>query len=110
MPTYAPVPAFAERKGYPRALIVIALAHAAAISAVMLVKMDLPGKLLDPPTKVELIPLPKEPPPIPPEPRATPEPSPSVIDRPVAIVPVPLPELPAVDSRPVPFPNPGPDI
>ena len=108
MPTYAPVPAFAERKRYPRALVVIVAAHVAAISAVMLVKMDISGKLLDPPTKVELIPLPKDPPPVPPEPSQA-KPAQSVIDKPIAVVPIPQPRTPAVDSTPTPFPNATPD-
>ena len=110
MSTYAPVPGFAERKPYPRALIVIVAAHAAAITAVMLVKMDLPAQVLRPPTDVELIPLPKEPPPNPPEPRPAPEPGRSVVDRPVAVVPVPVPDAPAVDATSIPFPDLRPDI
>ena len=109
MPTYAPVPAFAQRTRYPRALVVIVALHAAAISAVMLVKMDLPGRVLDPPTQVELIPLPKEPPPNPPEPSKA-RPAQSTLDQPVAIVPVQIPMGSAVDSTPTPFPNPGPVI
>ena len=110
MPTYAPVPAFAERKPYTRALVIIVAAHAAAIAAVMLVKMDLPAQILREPTQVDLIPLPKEPPPVPPEPKPAPEPGRSVIDRPVAVVPVPIPSAPAVDSTPTPFPDLRPDI
>ena len=110
MPTYAPVPAFAQRKPYPRALVVIVAAHAAAIAALMLAKMDLPVPILREPTQVKLIPLPKEPPPNPPEPRPVPEPGRSVIDRPVAVVPIPMPSAPGVDATPVPFPEPGPII
>ncbi|HYI43753.1 MAG TPA: energy transducer TonB [Sphingomicrobium sp.] len=110
MPTYAPVPGFAERKPYPRALIVIVAAHAAAITAVMLAKMDLPVRVMPAPTEVDLIPLPKEPPPNPPEPRPQPEPGRSVIDRPVAVVPVPVPSVPAVDATPTPIPDLRPDI
>ena len=110
MPTYAPVPAFAERRRYPRALVIIVTGHAALIAAVMMAKMDLPQRVFDPPTVVELVPEPKPPPPIPPEPRATPEPGRSVIDKPVALVPIPLDSSPAVDVTTEPFPQPGPLI
>lgn len=99
MPTYARVPAFAERKPYPRALIVIIAGHAGLIAAVMLAKMDLPHAVLPTVTKIDLIEVPK-PPPNPPEPRRTPQPAQSVIDRPIAIVPVPADRAPTVDSMP----------
>jgi periplasmic protein TonB len=53
-------------------LIVIA-AHVAAIAVVMSAKMDLPGRIFDPPTQVINVPLPKDPPPLPPQstPQAT---------------------------------------
>ncbi|MBA3525985.1 MAG: energy transducer TonB [Sphingomonas sp.] len=108
MATYVPVPAFAERKPYPRALIVIVAGHAALIAAVMMAKMDLPQTMIPAVTKVELIPAPTDPPPNPPEPRPAREPAKSVIDRPVALVPVPLDPGPAVDVTPVPVPQPGP--
>ncbi|MBA2636024.1 MAG: hypothetical protein H0U83_04970, partial [Sphingomonas sp.] len=107
MATYAPVPAFAERKSYPRALVVIVAGHAALIAAVMLAKMDLPLVIVPTVTKVELIEVPMPPPPNPPEPRQTPQPAPSVIDRPIAIVPVPADSAPAVDSAPHAAPEPA---
>ncbi len=110
MATYAPVPAFAERKRNPRALVLIVAGHAALIAAVMMAKMDLPQRALTPPTIVDLIPQPEPPPPNPPEPRNIPEPGKPVIDRPVALVPRPLDSASPVDVTPVPFPQPGPVI
>ncbi len=107
MATYAPVPPFAERKSYPRALVVIVAGHAALIAAVMLAKMDLPSVIVPTVTKVDLIEAPKPPPPNPPEPRQTSGPAPSVIDRPIAIVPVPADSAPAVDSAPNAIPEPA---
>lgn len=110
MVTYAPVPAFAERKRYPRALILIVAGHAALIAAVMMAKMDLPQPFRPPVIKVELIPEPKAPPEFPPEPRPAPEPGRSIIDKPVALVPIPSDSGPLVDTSPIPLPDPGPVI
>lgn len=110
MATYAHVPAFAERKRHPRALVAIVAAHAALLTAVMMAKMDLPQAFSPPITKVDLIPEPKAPPPATPEPRAVPEPARSVVDQPIALVPMPVDPRPAVDSSPMPFPEPGPVI
>ena len=110
MVTYAPVPAFAERKRHPRALILIVAVHAAALAAVMAAKMDLPEQFDPTRTIVELIPVPKPPPPKPPEPLEPQQPSNSVIDRPVPLVPVPADPQPAIDVRPAPLPDPGPLI
>ena len=110
MVTYAPVPAFAERKRYPRALVVIVAGHAALIAAVMMAKMDLPPSILPGPTEVELIPLPKDPPPNPPEPPKVDDPATSVLDKPIAVVPMPSNSGPVVDTRPLPLPSRGPVI
>lgn len=110
MTSYAPVPAFAERRRHPRALILIVAGHAALLAAVMAVKMDLaPG--FDPvETNVTLVPLPPEPPP-PQPPRPAPEPPVSAIDRPAPLIPIPVPpDAPLVDPTPIPVPNPGPMI
>ncbi len=107
MPTYAPVPAFAERTRYPRALVIIVAGHAALIGAVMMAKMDLPRTLVPPVTTVELIPEPNDPPPNPPEPQVAREPVTPMIDKPVVLVPIPLERGPAVDVTPIPIPEPG---
>ena len=53
MTTYAPAPAFAERKNAPRALSLIVAGHAALMAAVM--SEDGPAGALDPPeTVIEL--------------------------------------------------------
>ena len=105
MTVYAPVPAFADRKRHPRALILIVGAPAALLAAVMTVKMDLPGRFDPTKTEVKLIPLPPEPAPNPPaaDPRQK-----QVVTRTPQIVPLPQPDLPAVDRAPLPLPLPDP--
>ena len=107
MTTYAPVPAFADRKRHPRALLLIIGGHAALLAAVMTAKMDLPAHWDPTITKVKLIPEPKAPP------EAVPEPEPdrreTVIDRVPRIVPVPQPSLPDIEPLPLPLPLPLPD-
>ena len=107
MASYATSSPFAERRRYPRALAVILAGHAALIGAVMVVKMDLPASFKAEPTKVDLIPLPKDPPPSPPEPRKDPRPSQSVIDQPQVLVPIPAEPQPALDPQPLVVPQPG---
>ena len=106
MTTYAPVPAFAERHRHPRALVLIVGVHAAAIAAVMTVKMDLPVPWDPQVTRVQLVPESKPPPEIPP-PQPKREPSRSELDQPARVVPIPRPALPGVDS--IPLPQPGAD-
>ena len=72
------------------------------IAAVMLVKMDLPGKRARPPTKVELIPLPEDPPPEPPEPQAAAQPRTRSSTNRSPLVPIPAD--PAPTSTDPPFP------
>jgi len=99
---YAPVPTFAAKRRHPSALTLIVIGHAVLIAAVMSARMDLPLPTLPQPTKVELIPLPKPPPP--PEPvrsQPRPEPRDSVIDQPRTIIPVPTPDVPGIDQRPI---------
>ena len=55
----------AERPSSPNAMLFIISAHVALLAAVMSAKMDLPAKLLNPPTKIDLIPEPTPPPPQP---------------------------------------------
>ena len=104
MSTYAPVPAFVDRKKYPGALILILAGHAAALAAVMMAKGYVPVSLIDPPTVVDLI---KDPPP-PPENPPPPQPDQrSTVDNPTKIIPTPLPNIPDVDTTPIPLPNNG---
>lgn len=91
----------AERHSAPHAMLVIIAGHVALIAAVMSAKMDLPERILHPPTPVDLIPLPK-PPPDQPQPRTRPKSSPSVIDRIPVIVAVPQPDGDRLDS-PIPL-------
>lgn len=99
MSVYAPVPAFADRRRHPRALLLIIAGHAALIAAVMTAKMDLAPQPFAPIT-VELLPEPAAPPENPPPPQ--PDPQDSRIDRPTTVIPVPQPGQPQLD--PVPFP------
>ena len=107
----------AQRHSAPHVMLAIIAGHIALVAAVMSAKMDLPDRILHPPTVVTPIPLPKPPPP---EPRAQPKPSPSVVTRTPAIVPVPQPRddqfdptpIPSLPSLPAvrPTPNPEPRI
>ena len=92
----------AERHSAPHAMLVIIAGHVALIAAVMSARMDLPERLLHPPTEVELIKLPP-PPPKQVLPPVRSKPAPSQIDRVPVIVPVPQPgEAPAQQPRPIP--------
>ena len=106
MTTYAPVPAFAEGKRYPRALIIIVAVHAAALAAVMTAKMDLPAPFDPTVTKIDLLPEPRVPPQNPPpEPKAAPPRS--SIDQVPPVMDLPRPSLPPIDSVPLPFSDSG---
>jgi protein TonB len=109
MSVYAPIPAFAERKRHPRALLFIVAAHGLAIAAVMTAKMDLPNPFDPVVTRVELVPEPEVPPENPPPQQRT-DPHESMVGRVPAIVPGPRPDVPAVDVMPIPTPGPGPVI
>lgn len=110
MSTYAPEPAFAERRTSPQALLLIVGAHAVAIAALATAKMDLPARILHSPIVVELIDPPAPPPPEPvpqPQPKAVPQNS--TVTRPPVLVPLPAPPGPMVDQTPTPIPPlPGP--
>ena len=109
MTTYAPVPAFAEGKRHPRALVIIIAVHAAALAAVMTAKMDLPAAFSPTVTKIDLLPEPKVPPENPPpEPKAAPPRS--SIDQVPPLMDLPHPSLPPIDSVPLPFPDTGPVV
>jgi protein TonB len=111
MSVYAPVPAFADRKRHPRALVLIVAGHAALLAAVMTAKMDVTERIFTP-TVVKLIPDPPAPPKDPPPPQ--PAQNESRLATPTTIVPIPLPSQPVVDPMPLPLPlptiDPGPAI
>lgn len=67
MPTYAPMPAFVDRRASPRTLAAIVLVHAAVLTAVITAKVTI-DRITVPATDVTFVPLPKLPPPPPPAP------------------------------------------
>jgi protein TonB len=101
MTTYVPVPAYAERKAHPKALMLILAAHAAVLTAVILIKTDVIHPPVYTKTTVDLIPI-QDPPPlkdVAPQPKhQLPVPS---IDHPPQVVPLPqLPTTPDVTQTP----------
>src|SRR5687768_15347577 len=89
-----------ERRSSPQAMLVVAVAHVAVIAVVMSARMDLPTRVRDAVTRVELIELPTPPPPPEPQPRAQPKTAPSVVDRVPPVVPVPQPRADTLDPTP----------
>jgi len=61
MTTYAPIPAYADHKFHPRILLLIAAGHAAVITAALMIKTDLPQRILPGPIIVRWIPTPTPP-------------------------------------------------
>lgn len=100
----------AERPSSPQTMLAIAVVHVAVIAVVMSAKMDVPQRILDGVTKVELIEIPKPPPPPEPQPRVEPRSSPSVVDRVPPVVPVPQPRTDQLDPTPLPLPPIGGDV
>lgn len=92
----------AQRRSAPHLMLLIIAGHVALIAAVMSAKMDLPERIWNPPTPIDLIPLPEPPPPNQPPPPTQPNPSPSTVTRTPAIVPVPQPPTDRLDPTPVP--------
>ena len=90
----------AGRRPAPHALLVIIVAHIAAIAAVMSAKMVIPERETNR-TEVELIRIPPPPPPKP-QPRAEPRPSQSALDQVPRVVPVPVPNDEPLYSTEVP--------
>ncbi len=88
----ANAPRHAERRSSPNAMLAIIAVHVAAIAVVMSAKMDLRQHIIDPPTKVIDVQLPKDPPPVP-QPPAHPAPQsrPHWIDQPTVPGPKPTP-------------------
>jgi protein TonB len=58
-------PRVAERQSSPNILLIVLCAHIIVAAVVMSLKMDLPKRILNPPTTVISIPLPTDPPPRP---------------------------------------------
>lgn len=87
-----------RRKASPTTLALIVAGHAALILAVLNARTAVPERPRDPPIIVDTIKPPEDPAPIPPKPlegSATPRtPRPMPLDRPVEIIPVPLPDRP----------------
>lgn len=109
MATYAPVPAFAERKRHPRALLLIVGAHAALVAAVMTVKMDLAENFIPTVTKVKLLPEPQAPPEDPPlQPHQQQQQQQAQPHRPDPLVTIPQPNQPSLELTPTPLPLPLP--
>lgn len=100
-------PVVADRPSSPSTLLVVIGLHAAVLAAVMSAKMDLPGRILNPPIGVELIPTPKPPPPTRPHESTQPQPSESQIDHTTSVVPIERLGPITVDQTPV---DPGPIV
>lgn len=99
-------PIVADRPSSPSTLLVVIGLHAAVLAVVMSAKLDLPGRILNPPIGVELIPTPKPPPPTHQNP-TRPQPNESQIDHTASVVPIKVPGPVAVDQTPV---DPGPTV
>jgi len=87
-------PAKGARQSSPNALLVVISVHVALLAALMSAKMDLPGRIFDPPTRVVSITLPQDPPPIPlsthpttPQPGPTHDPQPLPVNQTLATDP-----------------------
>jgi protein TonB len=93
----------AQRHSAPHLMLAIVAAHIGLIAAVMSARMDLPERVLDPPTVVRPIPIPEPPAQQPPPPRA----SQPTIDRMPSIVDVPRPIERLDPPILLPIPDPG---
>jgi protein TonB len=111
----------AERPSSPHAMLFIISAHVALLAVVMSAKMDLPRKLIDPPPKIDLIPMPKPPPQQPirsasPRPRPVPQPQPQPTVTAGPTVPPTIETNPTIDFGKLvgtdsnPTPNPQPPV
>ena len=98
----------AGRRPAPHALLVIIVAHIAAIAAVMSARMDAERRPPDPPIIMEPIPIP-EPPPPEPQPQADPRQSETPLAQVPPRVPIALPVDEPVHTSPV-SADPGPVI
>src|SRR3982751_6737381 len=107
----ANAPGNAERRSSPNAMLAIIAVHVAVVAGVISAKMDLPGRLRQPPIIVDTIPVPKPPPP--PEPVVTHAQSQThqTLTQPQIVLP--LPDLQVIDptpSRPIIDSWPGPTV
>ena len=99
-------PVIAARHSAPHAMLAIIAVHVAVVAAVMSAKMNLPHRIAHSPLVIDLIRDPEPPPPNPDlHPRMPATPQPSVLDRPVPLIPLPDPARDAVDSMPTPLPT-----
>ena len=97
-------PRIAARLPSPNSMLFIASAHVVAIAVLMSAKMDLPGKIFDPP--ITIIDLPAPPvPPRPADPRQPTRPQPIDISNPQPLIP--LPPRPGEEAQPDPSPGTG---
>jgi protein TonB len=80
-------------------MLFVVCAHIVGLAVLMSAKMDLPRRIIDPPTTIELIPDTKAPEPAvrPAEPR---QPRQTTIHTPPTVVPAPVPDKQIVDSTP----------
>lgn len=108
MTVYAPTPGFADRRPHPRTLVLIVAGHAALIAAVMAAKMDLPQRLLVPPTIVDLIPLDDPPPPEPQPQRQHVATARQLPSEPVRQVELPIPSQDPIETSQTMTPTPLP--
>ncbi|HEX8625278.1 MAG TPA: TonB family protein [Allosphingosinicella sp.] len=107
---------YQQKKTSPTALAVVVLMHGAAITGLALAKMENPAQTIFGPTKVDLIPVPKDPPEVPPEPTkdVVQRQQPTVLTPPEPVFRLPT-DGPAVAWTPQPtptlvIPEPGPII
>ena len=108
MPVYAPTSGFAGQRRHPRALLFIVGVHAVLIGAVMTARMAVPVIDDHGPIVVDPIPIPPDPPPNPEPPKAEPQQAPRADPYvPPSEVPLPMPTGPAIDTAPIPVPDPG---
>jgi len=103
----ASAPRTAERRSSPNAMLAIIAGHVALVAVVMSAKMDLPGRLIDKPIEVSLVPSPQPPPPD--QPPAPPQPHEATFTQPDPNVPLPPVDMqPANPTPPTPIIDPGP--
>lgn len=111
---------YQQKKSSPTALAIVVLMHGAAITALALTKMDVGGKIWNPPVDVTLIPEDQPPPPDTPKPPPDPKmprTAETRLDLPIPIEPIPIgppiagppappdlpfPEGPAMEGPPTP--------
>ena len=98
-------PAIAARRPSPPTMLLIATAHVVAVAVLMSAKMDLPGKIFDPPFIVDTYKAPSDPP----KPVERTRPTPATEYTPTLTDPQPRIPLPPLAGEPV-VPDPGPRL